>query len=62
MQTLMPARRYSEDAILACVRAGHSSLDEIVAQVYRDTPPALREVAKSNVQLHLRKLREEAKL
>jgi glyoxylase-like metal-dependent hydrolase (beta-lactamase superfamily II) len=62
LQDYIVHRQAREDAILKVVKAGAKTADDIVCAVYKDVAPALREKAKSNVVLHLRKLYAEQKI
>lgn len=49
-------RRQREGEILAAVRAGATSVPEVVEIVYREVDPALHTLAGRSVEAHLRKL------
>lgn len=46
-------RKAREAAILGCLAAGADHIGQIVAKLYRDTPPALHPAAARNVFAHL---------
>jgi glyoxylase-like metal-dependent hydrolase (beta-lactamase superfamily II) len=48
--------------ILAALRAGDKTVDQIVARVYGTLPTALRSAAADTVLAHLVKLREEGRV
>lgn len=54
----MDHRRAREEAILASLRAGANSVEDIVAAVYQDTPKHLHPVAQFSVLAHLEALEE----
>jgi len=62
LQYYLKHRQDREDAILSSIRSGAESLDDIVRIVYKDVPESLWEVAKSNIKLHLKKLRDDGKI
>ena len=55
-------REQRESAILASYQRGNKLPEEIVLDVYADVPAAMHVFAVRNVELHLRKLRQEARL
>ncbi|KAL6041539.1 hypothetical protein QOT17_024885 [Balamuthia mandrillaris] len=55
-------RQAREDAIVSSIQAGARNVEEVVAAVYKDIPPALWKPATANVMLHIRKLQKEEKL
>ncbi len=55
-------RRDRETQILAALAAGASTLPEIVATVYRDTPPHLHPAATRNALAHLIDLEERTRI
>lgn len=55
-------RRQREEEILAAVRAGASTVDEVVMEVYRAVDPALHPLAARSVGAHLDKLVTEGKV
>jgi glyoxylase-like metal-dependent hydrolase (beta-lactamase superfamily II)/8-oxo-dGTP pyrophosphatase MutT (NUDIX family) len=50
---LIAHRRAREEAIVEAVRAGARTVEEIVTEVYRDTPVELHPVARFSVSAHL---------
>lgn len=51
-----------EEAIAATLgRLGPATVDEIVSEVYADTPPALHPIARYSAWAHLRKLRHDGR-
>jgi glyoxylase-like metal-dependent hydrolase (beta-lactamase superfamily II) len=52
-------RQAREAQILASVRAGHSTLESIVDNVYDQLAVALRDAARESVLAHLIKLQED---
>lgn len=61
LETYLKHRQAREDAILAVLKTGRTKIDDIIQEVYKDTPPHLQKIARSNVELHLRKLKTESK-
>jgi glyoxylase-like metal-dependent hydrolase (beta-lactamase superfamily II)/8-oxo-dGTP pyrophosphatase MutT (NUDIX family) len=59
IQHYIEHRLQREQAILAAVRAGATTDEEIVEQVYTDTPPALHPIARYSVLAHLEMLAEQ---
>ncbi len=54
-------RRQREAQIIAALRDGASTVPDLVAAVYADTPPALHPLAARSVRAHLIKLTREGK-
>ena len=59
IQHYIDHRKQREHAILKAVQSGADDEEEIVAQVYVETPPALHPVARFSVRAHLEKLADE---
>jgi glyoxylase-like metal-dependent hydrolase (beta-lactamase superfamily II) len=55
-------RRQRHEEILAAIRSGASSTDEIVELVYRDVDRALHPLAARSVRAHVRLLSEEGRI
>jgi glyoxylase-like metal-dependent hydrolase (beta-lactamase superfamily II) len=55
-------RRMREEQVIACLRAGVSAVDDIVARIYPDLPGGLKEPATQTIEAHLEKLREEGRV
>lgn len=55
-------RRMREEQVIACLRAGVSAVDDIVARIYPDLPGGLKEPATQTIEAHLEKLREDGRL
>jgi len=54
-------RRQREEQIIACLSAGHTTIDAIVDRIYPDLQDGVRPAAMMTVQAHLEKLEEEGK-
>ncbi len=59
LETLIRHRRERQEAILACIKAGHSAVPAIVAKVYEDLDPRLAPAAAYSVLAHLEDLLNE---
>jgi hypothetical protein len=55
-------RRMRDQQILAAFEAGARTAEGIVARVYPNLSPSLRQAAAESVSAHLIKLKEEGKL
>jgi glyoxylase-like metal-dependent hydrolase (beta-lactamase superfamily II)/8-oxo-dGTP pyrophosphatase MutT (NUDIX family) len=55
-------RQEREDAIFDAIKTGNKTLDTIVETVYQDVPEQMWEFAKSNIKLHIKKLKNEGKV
>jgi hydroxyacylglutathione hydrolase len=55
-------RRLREQQIIECLAGGTADVDAIVQHVYRDLAEGLRPAARSTVEAHLEKLRDEGRL
>jgi len=62
LETYLKHRQAREDAILSAYNAGKHTLDDIVKVVYGDVPESMWPFAKSNIALHLTKLKEDGKI
>ncbi|OYT72869.1 MAG: MBL fold metallo-hydrolase [Chloracidobacterium sp. CP2_5A] len=61
IESYIAHRRQREARIVAALRDGASTVPDLVATVYADTPPALHPLAARSVQAHLVKLMREGK-
>lgn len=55
-------RRDRESQILALVKAGHSTIRDIVAQIYQDFPESVQAAAMESTRQHLDKLISEGRV
>ena len=58
VKAFMVHRRMREDAILDCIRQGHSTIEAIVQIVYRGLEPRLLNAASLSVAAHVERLVE----
>lgn len=62
LQTYIEHRERREAEILASYARGNKTAEAITHDVYTDVAPAMHAFALRNVELHLRKLRQESRL
>jgi glyoxylase-like metal-dependent hydrolase (beta-lactamase superfamily II) len=62
VESLIAHRLEREAQILDALEAGLTTLDEVVARVYREVPAALHPVARLSVTSHLAKLEREGRI
>jgi glyoxylase-like metal-dependent hydrolase (beta-lactamase superfamily II) len=55
-------RKLRERQVAACLEAGITDVDAMVARIYPDVPETLRLAARLTVEAHLEKLREDGRL
>jgi glyoxylase-like metal-dependent hydrolase (beta-lactamase superfamily II) len=55
-------RRLRESQVIACLDAGLTDADAMVARIYPDLADALRPAARQTVEAHLGKLRAEGRI
>ncbi|MCT4555861.1 MAG: MBL fold metallo-hydrolase [Pelagimonas sp.] len=62
LQELLTHRQSRESAILSALSAGPATADQLAAQIYTETPPALLPAAARNVLAHLIDLTEKTQV
>ncbi|EGG19385.1 hypothetical protein DFA_02172 [Cavenderia fasciculata] len=59
LQSYIKHRLLREQSILQAYQSGKTSLRDILSVVYKDIDPKLNDMAMGNIQLHLKKLRQD---
>ena len=62
MQELIDHRRERECQVLACLKQGRKTIEEITGEIYPELDRRLHEMAKAQVLAHLIKLRREGRV